>query len=204
MKLTIQLTPPYSLLDNIDDYNTVEGLAQNKWVEYHKWNIGANWFSSLADKLVLKTNLEYGIIGKYSKEKSLSQFERYYVGGDGLSGYAIDGREVIALRGYANNSLSPDNGATVYNKYTMEMRYALSLNPQSPIFALAFLEAGNTWNNFNTFNPFDIKRSAGVGIRITIPMIGIMGVDWGYGFDDVPNRLDANGGQFHFSINQQF
>ena len=204
MKLTIQLTPPYSLLDNIDDYNTEEGLAQNKWVEYHKWNIGANWFSSLADKLVLKTNLEYGIIGKYSKEKSLSQFERYYVGGDGLSGYAIDGREVIALRGYANNSLSPDNGATVYNKYTMEMRYALSLNPQSPIFALAFLEAGNTWNNFNTFNPFDIKRSAGVGIRITIPMIGIMGVDWGYGFDDVPNRLDANGGQFHFSINQQF
>ena len=198
------MTPPYSLFDNIDDYSTPEGLAANKWVEYHKWNIGANWFSSLAEKLVLKTDLQYGIIGKYSKEKSLSQFERYYVGGDGLSGYVLDGREVIALRGYSNNSLSPENGATIYNKYTLEMRYALSLNPQSPIFALAFLEAGNTWNNFNKFNPFDIKRSAGVGIRITIPMIGIMGVDWGYGFDDVPGNPDANGGQFHFSINQQF
>ena len=204
MKLTIQMTPPYSLFDNIDDYDTPEGLETNKWVEYHKWNIGANWFSSIAEKLVLKTDLQYGIIGKYSKEKSLSQFERYYVGGDGLSGYALDGREVIALRGYANNSLSPENGATIYNKYTLEMRYALSLNPQSPIFALAFLEAGNTWNNFNKFNPFDIKRSAGVGIRITIPMIGIMGVDWGYGFDDVLGNPDANGGQFHFSINQQF
>ena len=204
MKLTIQLTPPYSLFDDIDDYSTPEGLDQNKWVEYHKWNIGANWFSSLANKLVLKTNLEYGLIGKYSSEKALSQFERYYVGGDGLSGYALDGREVIALRGYSNNSLSPDNGATVYNKYTLEMRYALSLNPQSPIFALAFIEAGNTWNNLFKFNPFDIKRSAGVGIRITIPMIGIMGVDWGYGFDDVPGKPDANGGQFHFSINQQF
>ena len=159
---------------------------------------------SIAEKLVLKTDLQYGIIGKYSKEKSLSQFERYYVGGDGLSGYALDGREVVALRGYGNNTLSPDDGATIYNKYTLEMRYALSLNPQSPIFALAFLEAGNTWNNFNKFNPFDIKRSAGVGIRITIPMIGIMGVDWGYGFDDVPGKPDANGGQFHFSINQQF
>ena len=204
MNLTIQLTPPYSLLDNIDDYSTPEGLARDKWVEYHKWNIGANWFSSIAEKLVLKTELQYGIIGKYSKEKSLSQFERYYVGGDGLSGYALDGREVIALRGYGNNTLSPEDGATIYNKYTLEMRYALSLNPQSPIFALAFLEAGNTWNNFNKFNPFDIKRSAGVGIRITIPMIGIMGVDWGYGFDDVPGNPDANGGQFHFSINQQF
>jgi outer membrane protein insertion porin family len=204
MNLTIQLTPPYSLVDNINDYSTPEGLARDKWVEYHKWNIGANWFSSIAEKLVLKTDLQYGIIGKYTKEKSLSQFERFYVGGDGLSGYALDGREVIALRGYGNNTLSPEDGATVYNKYTLEMRYALSLNPQSPIFALAFLEAGNTWNNFNKFNPFDIKRSAGVGIRITIPMIGIMGVDWGYGFDDVPGKPDANGGQFHFSINQQF
>ena len=202
MKLSVQMTPPYSLFDG--EESSPDPLDASKWVEYHKWNIGANWFTALADKLVLKTNLEYGLIGKYNSEESLSQFERFYVGGDGLSGYAVDGREVIALRGYENNSLSPTDGATIYNKYTLELRYALSLNPQSPIFALAFLEAGNTWNNSNTFNPFDIKRSAGVGIRMMIPMMGIMGVDWGYGFDEVIGSPSANGSQFHFSINQQF
>ena len=204
MKLSIQLTPPYSILDGIDNYSESEIEDLNTWVEYHKWNFGANWFNSLADKLVLKTNLEYGLIGKYSNDKELTQFERFYVGGDGLSGYAVDGREVIALRGYENNSLSPTNGATIYNKYTLELRYALSLNPQSPIFALAFLEAGNTWNMFNKFNPFNIKRSAGVGIRMTIPMMGIMGVDWGYGFDEITGSPTSSGSQFHFSINQQF
>ena len=204
MKLSIQLTPPYSILDGIDNYSESEIEDLNTWVEYHKWNFGANWFNSLADKLVLKTNLEFGLIGKYSNDKELTQFERFYVGGDGLSGYAVDGREVIALRGYENNSLSPTNGATIYNKYTLELRYALSLNPQSPIFALAFLEAGNTWNMFNKFNPFNIKRSAGVGIRMTIPMMGIMGVDWGYGFDEITGSPTSSGSQFHFSINQQF
>ena len=204
MKLSIQLTPPYSILDGIDNYSESDIEDLNTWVEYHKWNFGANWFNSLADKLVLKTNLEYGLIGKYSNDKELTQFERFYVGGDGLSGYAVDGREVIALRGYENNSLSPTNGATIYNKYTLELRYALSLNPQSPIFALAFLEAGNTWNMFNKFNPFNIKRSAGVGIRMTIPMMGIMGVDWGYGCDEITGSPTSSGSQFHFSINQQF
>ena len=204
MKLSIQLTPPYSSLNGIDEYSESEIDDLNTWVEYHKWNFGANWFNSLADKLVLKTNLEYGLIGKYNKNKELTQFERFYVGGDGLSGYAVDGREVIALRGYENNSLSPSNGATIYNKYTLELRYALSLNPQSPIFALAFLEAGNTWSMTKKFNPFDIKRSAGVGIRMTIPMMGIMGVDWGYGFDAIDGSPSSSGSQFHFSINQQF
>ena len=204
MKLSVQLTPPYSLFDGIEDYSNVPDIEKFRWVEYHKWNIGANWFSSLADKLVLKTNLEYGLIGMYNRDIGLSPFERYYLGGDGLSGYALDDREVIALRGYSNGSLSPDQGATLYNKYTMELRYALSLNPQSPIYALAFLEAGNSWDAFKEFDPFNVKRSAGVGIRITIPMMGMMGVDWGYGFDDIPGRTDANKGQFHFSINQQF
>lgn len=204
MKLSIQLTPPYSLFDGIDDYSSITDIEKFKWVEYHKWNIGANWFSSLADKLVLKTNLDYGLIGTYNKSIGLSPFERYYLGGDGLSGYALDDREVIALRGYSNGSLSPDEGATLYNKYTMELRYALSLNPQSPIYALAFLEAGNSWDSFKEFDPFNVKRSAGVGIRITIPMMGMMGVDWGYGFDEIPGQTDANKGQFHFSINQQF
>ena len=204
MKISVQLTPPYSLFDGIEDYSNVLDIEKFKWVEYHKWNIGANWFSSLADKLVLKTNLEYGLIGMYNRDIGLSPFERYYLGGDGLSGYALDDREVIALRGYSNGSLSPENGATLYNKYTTELRYALSLNPQSPIYALAFLEAGNSWEAFKEFDPFNVKRSAGVGIRITIPMMGMMGVDWGYGFDDIPGSTDANKGQFHFSINQQF
>lgn len=204
MKLSVQLTPPYSLFDGIEDYSNVPDIEKFRWVEYHKWNIGANWFSSLADKLVLKTNLEYGLIGMYNRDIGLSPFERYYLGGDGLSGYALDDREVIALRGYSNGSLSPDQGATLYNKYTLELRYALSLNPQSPIYALAFLEAGNSWDAFKEFDPFNVKRSAGVGIRITIPMMGMMGVDWGYGFDDIPGSTDANKGQFHFSINQQF
>ena len=204
MKLSVQLTPPYSLFDGIEDYSNVPDIEKFKWVEYHKWNIGANWFSSLADKLVLKTNLEYGLIGTYNPDIGLSPFERYYLGGDGLSGYALDDREVIALRGYSNGSLSPDYGATLYNKYTLELRYALSLNPQSPIYALTFVEAGNSWDTFDEFDPFSVKRSAGVGIRITIPMMGMMGVDWGYGFDDIPGNPDANKGQFHFSINQQF
>ena len=204
MKLSIQLTPPYSVIDGVDNYTESQLNDLNTWVEYHKWNFGANWFNSLANKLVLKTNLEYGLIGKYSNEKDLTQFERFYVGGDGLSGYAVDGREVIGLRGYENNSLSPTDGATIYNKYTLELRYALSLNPQSPIFALAFLEAGNTWNMTNKFNPFDVKRAAGFGIRMTIPMMGIMGVDWGYGFDQIQENPSSNGSQFHFSINQQF
>ena len=204
MKLSVQLTPPYSLFDGIEDYSNVPDIEKFKWVEYHKWNIGANWFSSLADKLVLKTNLEYGLIGTYNPDIGLSPFERYYLGGDGLSGYALDDREVIALRGYSNGSLSPDYGATLYNKYTLELRYALSLNPQSPIYALTFVEAGNSWDTFDDFDPFTVKRSAGVGIRITIPMMGMMGVDWGYGFDDIPGNPDANKGQFHFSINQQF
>jgi len=204
MKLSVQLTPPYSLFDGIEDYSNIPDIEKFRWVEYHKWNIGANWFSSLADKLVLKTNLEYGLIGMYNRDIGLSPFERYYLGGDGLSGYALDDREVIALRGYSNGSLSPEQGATLYNKYTMELRYALSLNPQSPIYALAFLEAGNSWDAFKEFDPFNVKRSAGVGIRITIPMMGMMGVDWGYGFDDIPGSTDANKGQFHFSINQQF
>ncbi|MGC6470576.1 MAG: outer membrane protein assembly factor BamA [Flavobacteriales bacterium] len=197
MKLSIQMTPPYSLFENNSE-------SESKWVEYHKWNIGSNWFTALTDKLVLKTNLEYGIIGKYNSEESLSQFERFYVGGDGIGGYSLDGREVIALRGYENNSLSPSFGATIYNKYTFELRYALSLNPQSPIYALAFMEAGNTWNDANAFDPFEVKRSAGFGIRMMIPMMGIMGVDWGYGFDDITGNPNANGSQFHFSINQQF
>ena len=146
-----------------------------------------------------------GLLGSYNEELA-SPFERFYVGGDGMSGmgYQFDGRELISLRGYSNNSISPQTGATIYNKYTTELRYAISLNPSSTFYALAFLEAGNAWSNFDDYNPFSVKRSAGVGVRIMMPMIGMMGLEYGWGLDDFPGRPDANGGQFHFSIGQQF
>ena len=147
-----------------------------------------------------------GLLGAYNNELGISPFERFYVGGDGLSGMGamFDGREMISLRGYNNNSISPITGANIYNKYTTELRYALSLNPSSTVYILSFLEAGNAWDNYDYFNPFGVKRSAGFGVRIMLPMIGMMGVDYGWGFDNIPNNPNANGGQFHFSIGQQF
>ena len=115
-----------------------------------------------------------------------------------------DGRELISLRGYSNNSISPTTGGIIYSKYTSEIRYALSLNPSSTMYALGFLEAGNAWDNFDNFNPFGVKRSAGFGVRIMLPMIGMMGLDYGWGLDEISGRPGANGGQFHFSIGQQF
>ena len=139
----------------------------------------------------------------------VTQFDRYYLGGDGLSGYNnLDGREIIGMRGYSNESLTPDyyasknTGGTIYNKTTLELRYPLSLNPSATIYVMTFVEAGNAWKDFKSFNPFALKRSAGVGVRVFLPMFGLLGLDWGYGFDDVPGIPTANKGQFHFSINQ--
>ena len=147
-----------------------------------------------------------GLLGAYNQGLGVAPLERFDVGGDGMSGmgYQFDGRELISLRGYSNNSISPQTGATIYNKYTTELRYAISLNPSSTVYALSFLEAGNAWDSFDNFNPFSVKRSAGFGVRIMLPMIGMMGLDYGWGIDDVPNNPEANGGQFHFSIGQQF
>ena len=147
-----------------------------------------------------------GLLGAYNKNLGIAPFERFYVGGDGVSGmsYQSDGRELISLRGYGNNSVSPSTGATIYSKYTTELRYAISLNPSSTVYALSFIEAGNAWEDFNNFNPFAVKRSAGFGMRIMLPMIGIMGLDYGWGLDEITGFPDANGGQFHFSIGQQF
>ena len=147
-----------------------------------------------------------GLLGAYNKNLGVAPFERFYVGGDGLSGmgYVFDGRELISLRGYSNNSVSPQTGGTIYTKYTSELRYALSLNPTSTVYVLAFLEGGNSWDNFDFYNPFEIKKSAGFGVRTMLPMVGMMGIDYGWGFDEILNNPDANGGQFHFSIGQQF
>ena len=150
-----------------------------------------------------------GILVYYNGDIGPSPSERFYLGGDGLSGFALDGREIIALRGYNNNTITPSiNGNTVggtaYNKYTMELRFPVSLNPSATIYTLAFIEAGNNWLGTRNFNPFNIKRSAGIGVRIFLPMFGLLGLDWGYGIDEIENKPNVNKGQFHFTIGQQF
>ena len=204
--LSLKLTPPYSLFDGVDDYITLDDQEKYKWIEYYKWKWKSTWYTSFANKLVLGTRIEMGLLGAYNNDLGVSPFERYYVGGDGLSGYGriMDGRELVALRGYSNNSLSPTTGGIIYNKYTAELRYAISLNPTSTVYVLGFLEAGDSWSNFDSFNPFQVKRSAGFGVRIMLPMFGLMGLDYGWGYDDIPGNPEAGGGQFHFSIGQQF
>jgi outer membrane protein insertion porin family len=202
--LALQLTPPYSLLNGVD-YSKV-GLAERyKWIEYHKWTFKGDWYSPLSKNtnLVLHTKFEYGFLGNYNKYRQ-SPFEGFRVGGSGMSGYNLYGSEIIALRGYKDYSLSSSQGSNIYNKLSMELRYPVILKPSSTIYVLGFLEAGNAWNNFDDYNPFKLHRSAGAGVRIFLPMFGLMGIDWGYGFDKVPGQSDAAGSQFHFVIGQQF
>lgn len=179
-----------------------------RWIEYHKWKFKADWYTTLAGNLVLYTRAHFGYLGNYNKDIGPSPFEGFDLGGDGLTGYNLYGRETIALRGYENGSLTPlINGrksGNVYNKYTLELRYPFSLNPSATVFGLVFLEGGDAWYSIKDFNPFIVKRSAGVGLRAFLPMFGLLGIDWGYGFDDVPGKPDANKGQFHFTIGQQF
>ncbi len=212
ISLSGQLSPPYSVLSKAfgSDKDWSQATDQDKflWLEYHKWNFNASFFTRLAGNLVLNTRTRTGFLGLYNRDLGLSPFERFYLGGDGLSGFSLDGRDLIGMRGYANNTLTPRNsqgyyiGGTIFNKYTLELRYPLSMNPMATIYMLAFMEAGNSWADFSEYNPFDIKRSAGVGVRLFMPMFGTLGLDWGYGFDAIPNNPTANKGQFHFSINQ--
>ena len=154
--------------------------------------------------MVFRTHFEFGFLGTYNNKVGLPPFERFFVGGDGLSGYAIDGREVIGLRGYPNGSLSESSGDAIYNKYNIELRYPVSLNPNSTIYALLFGEAGNSWANYNNFKAFELRRSVGVGLRIFMPMFGLLGIDFAHGFDNVPNSTVKSGWQTHFIIGQQF
>jgi outer membrane protein insertion porin family len=204
----LTVTPPYSLFSN-NNYAGMADVDKFKWLEYHKWNITSSFYQAIVGDLVLSVRSRYGFLGHYNNEIGTIPFERFFVGGDGLSGYNnFDGREIIAFRGYSDQSLTPDRhnnqnvGATIYNKNTVEIRYPLSLNPSATIYVLGFAEAGNAWRNFGEFNPFDLKRSAGVGVRVFLPMFGLLGLDWGYGFDPIPGLPSANKGQFHFSINQ--
>jgi len=206
VSLSLNVTPPYSAFQN-KNYLTMEDAEKYKWIEYHKWKIKIAWFTKLVGNLVMSSRFKFGFLGSYNKELGVTPFERFYLGGDGLSGYNnMDGRELIGLRGYGNNTLTPGYpnsiGGTIYDKFTFELRYPLSLNPSATIYGMAFLEAGNAWIGFDKFNPFQVYRAVGFGVRIFLPMFGILGLDWGYGIDEVPGIPGANGGQFHFSINQ--
>lgn len=176
-----------------------------RFIEYHKWKFNAEWYTELAKNTVFRGYAEFGFLGSYSDEYGLSPFERFFVGGDGLQNFAIDGREIIGLRGYPNLSLSPGTGDPLFNKFSFELRYLISPNPNAQIYALSFLEAGNSFSNFNDYQPFNLKRSAGAGVRIFMPMFGLLGVDLGYGFDPTPaNPFTPSGWQTHFVIGQQF
>ena len=227
MQFSLQLTPPYSLFRKYDyddegkrfdvkswkdiNYDNWSSRNRYKWIEYHKWKLSATTYTKLVGDLVLMTSAKFGYVGYYNRKWGYSPFEGFLVGGDGMSGYSTYGNEVVSLRGYENYSLTPylpsqynSNGyayaGNVYDKFTVELRYPVILQPTSTIFALAFLEGGNCWSDIRDFNPFQIKRSAGVGVRIFLPMVGLLGVDWGYGFDDPTH----GGSQFHFVIGQQF
>ena len=226
---SVQFTPPYSLLRKEGlagydkygneikatnwkeiDYNLQTSEQRYRWIEYHKWSFKGEVYAKLVGDLVLMARAQFGYLGYYNRNWGYSPFEGFRVGGDGMSGYDTYGSEIVSLRGYTNYSLTPqasENSTTgnyyagnVYDKFTVELRYPVILQPQSTIYALLFLEGGNCWSDIRDFNPFQIKRSAGVGVRVFLPMIGLLGVDWGWGFDDPVNGKS----QFHFVIGQQF
>ncbi len=202
--LSLKLTPPYSFFNKGVDYANLPDQEKYKWIEYHKWKLKAIWYTRLVENLVLETKGEFGYLGYYNSKIGYSPFEGFNMGGDGLMTYNIYGMETIALRGYENGSLTPKGGGHIYNKFLMELRYPLSLNPQATFYVLGFAAAGNAWSEFSNYDPFKVYRSAGVGIRAFLPMMGKIGVDWGYGFDPVPGNPSANGSQFHFIIGQEF
>jgi outer membrane protein insertion porin family len=208
LSFTLQLTPPYSLFSNVN-YRTADDQERYKLIEYHKWKFSGSWFKEIGSKFVLNYRANFGFLGFYNNDIGQSPFERFYLGGDGLSGFSYDGREVIALRGYQNTTVTPQGprgyiGGSVYDKFTLELRYPISLNPQATIYALGFLEGGNNWYTFREFDPLNMKRSIGFGARFFLPMFGLLGLDYGYGFDKIQNIQGANGGHFHFTIGQQF
>ncbi len=227
--ITAKLTFPYSAFNNID-YKALkeerdqltEDLANDptdvdastriseidqerfKWLEFYKVKFSGEWFTKIVGNLVLRPKLEFGFLGAYNNDRGVIPFERFFVGGDGLGTYSLDGRETIGLRGYPNQSLSSQDGGTIYNKFSLELRHPITLGAQAKIYALAFLEGGSSFDNFRDYNPFDLKRSAGLGIRLFMPAFGLLGIDFGYGFDALPGQTVKNGWETHFIIGQQF
>ena len=211
IRLTIQATPPYSLFNNVN-YRTAVDAQRYKFTEYHKWKFESQWYQRIYGKLVLKTQAQFGFLGRYNSNAERSTFERFKLGGDGMQGFDfLQGSEVIAMRGYENNSVIPEgsdpniartSGSPIFNKYIVEFRYPVLNSEQATLFLLTFAEGGNTWNSFKDFSPFNVHRSVGVGARIFLPIFGLLGIDYGYGFDPIPG-IQSSKGQFHFSIAQQ-
>ena len=223
--ISAKFTPPFSLFSDTDfanlgddpKYQSINDQGESvadqakidqekfRWLEYYKVKFNGTWYTRIVDKLVLKTQTDFGFLGAYNSARGDIPFERFFLGGDGMANFAMDGRENIALRGYPNQSLSGNDGSVIYNKFSLELRYPITLKPSASIFALSFLESGNGYNNFREFNPFNAKRSAGAGVRIFMPAFGLLGIDFGYGFDNPdPALRTPNGWETHFIIGQQF
>jgi outer membrane protein insertion porin family len=220
--ISARLSPPYSLITG-DDFSDIEerskytnykgepnqekiDQAKYRWLEFYKVKFNGSWYTRVFGKFILKTQTDFGFLGTYNKNKGNIPFERFFLGGDGMQQYALDGRETIALRGYENGSLSSRDGSIIYNKFSLELRYPISLKPSASVFALSFLEAGNGFDDWKDYNPFDVKRSAGIGVRVFMPAFGLIGIDFGYGFDSstFSNSNERSGWQTHFVIGQQF
>src|SRR5690625_4611819 len=230
--VSAKLTPPYSLFNGIKydqlkddpDYQLhgkpdLAKIDQKKfnWLEYYKLKFNADWYNQLVGKLVLRSNVEFGFLGAYNNKRGVPPFERFFMGGDGLGVYSLDGRENIRLRGYPNQSMTPidrdpasgatrNDGSAIYNKYSMELRYPITLKPQASIYVLGFAEGGAAWDRFKDLDPFLLNRSAGFGIRIFMPQFGLLGLDFGYGFDKISGTLETknNDWETHFIIVQNF
>ncbi|CAG4989266.1 Outer membrane protein assembly factor BamA [Dyadobacter sp. CECT 9275] len=210
ISLSATFTPPYSAWRK-SEYT--DASDKYRWVEYHKWMFDASYYATITGKLVLAARTHMGFLGSYGDKAGFSPFGRFIVGGSGLAGqgaFSLADQDIIGLRGYTDQSVGPQlngrpagGGGVVYNKYVMELRYPVSLNPQATIFILSFAEGGNNWGSYKEFNPFDLKRSAGVGARIFMPAFGLLGIDWGYGFDKLQGQTKRSGPQFHFTIGQQ-
>ena len=176
-----------------------------KWLEFYKVKFNGEWYTRVVGDMVLRPKIEFGFLGAYNNDRGVIPFERYFLGGDGMGTYSLDGREAIALRGYPNQSLSSQDGGTIYNKFSLELRYPITLkSQQAKIYALAFLEAGASYDSFRDYNPFALKRSAGLGIRLFMPAFGLLGIDFGHGFDPLPGQTRKHGWETHFIIGQQF
>ena len=221
--ISAKLSLPYSLFNDVDykalkderalldptdadDVQRIGEIDQERfnWLEFYKVKFKGDWYTRLVDKLVFKSSVEFGFLGAYNQDRGVIPFERFFLGGDGLGNFALDGREVIQLRGYPNQSLSSQDGGSIYNKFSLELRYPITLGAQAKIYALTFLEAGASFDNFRDYNPFNVNRSAGAGIRIFMPAFGLLGIDFGYGFDALPGQTVRNGLETHFIIGQQF